>query len=169
MEPDSKKPLTIAGVAILLVIVVFIKGSPLVRFQVITALFARWRRNQPAHPAVPTNDPTTAHASVRRNWLVIAIFGPPVSISTADVEQARTAPPMQILDPSSSTPSVAYPPPAYIHHHTDDLYTGPIVYSHPLVNNAPGPNGVTVPATLPPAYTSSSSLWGTAPGTSTAN
>ncbi|KAG9044670.1 hypothetical protein FS837_007717 [Tulasnella sp. UAMH 9824] len=136
MEPDGKKPMAIAAVAILFIIVVFVKGSPLVRFQLITALFARWRNKRNAQAAVSNNNSRSAYTSIRYNRIFVAIFGRPVSIPTVDVEQAGTPP---HFDPSVSTPSLPQPPPAYTRHHTDVLYIGAVTRNRPLVN--------------PPAYT----------------
>ncbi|KAG8902581.1 hypothetical protein FRC01_009538, partial [Tulasnella sp. 417] len=129
----------------------------------ITALVARWRNNPPAGAAVSANRPSTVYTFFRHHWLIVAVLGRPVSTSTPDVEQANTAPLVPIIDPSASTPSL--PAPAYMQRHFDSVYIGDVAYMQPWIHNAPGPGLITVPA--PPAYSSSSSLPRTAPGTST--
>ncbi|KAG8923076.1 hypothetical protein FRC00_006662 [Tulasnella sp. 408] len=154
MEPDGKKPMVIAGVALLFVFVVFLKGAPLARFRFILVFLGRMRPNRRAAAAV-ANGPTTVQTSLRNNWFLGAVFGSPASSSNVDVEQANTAPPPP-FDPSISTPSLAQqPPPAYPRYHTDRPYSGAVAHNRPWNNTTFERDIVAVLTQYPPAYTPS--------------
>ncbi|KAG8989619.1 hypothetical protein FRB90_002166 [Tulasnella sp. 427] len=164
MEPEGKRPLTIAALAILVVVIILLKGfAPLVRLQVISTIIAAWHARRRNHDAVTSNGSTTLHTALRRNWIIVAIFGPPPPSATVDIEQGSIPPASTVVDPAASTASLAYPPPTYMEHHKHRLWKGSVIHNHPFrAGAALGRDVPVVSAGQPPPYASVSSFGGTA-------